>query len=119
MDDTITIIEGPPPVFEPVQDGWALGLSEGRDLAVTVMTRLRTFNGPALVERCYRQWRNRETIQLHYRTDLGLEQKTPIVAARSVDTHDGQVLLLWLNFDRDEVELEVDGDDKDHDEFDE
>ena len=29
MDDKITIIEGPPPVFEPVQDGWALGLGEG------------------------------------------------------------------------------------------
>jgi hypothetical protein len=119
MDDKITIIEGPPPVFEPVQDGWALGLSEGRDLAVTVMTRLRTFNGPALVERCYRQWRDRQSILLHYRNDVGLEQTTPIVAARSVDTDDGQVLLLWLNFDRDEVEMEFDSDDSDQDERDE
>jgi hypothetical protein len=122
MDDKITIIEGPPPVFEPVQDGWALGLSEGRDLAVTVMTRLRTFNGPALVERCYRQWRDRQPVYLHYRNETGLEQTTPIVAARSVATDDGQVLMLWLNFDRDEVELEFDSDDKDHkdrDDFDE
>jgi hypothetical protein len=119
MDDKITIIEGPPPVFEPVQDGWALGLSEGRDLAVTVMTRLRTFNGPALVERCYRQWHARQPIHLHYRNDMGLEQTTPIVAARSVDTDEGQVLLLWLNFDRDEVELEFGSDDADQDERDE
>jgi hypothetical protein len=122
MDDKITIIEGPPPVFEPVQDGWALGLSEGRDLAVTVMTRLRTFNGPALVERCYRQWRDQQPIYLHYRNETGLEQTTPIVAARSVATDDGQVLMLWLNFDRDEVEVEFDSDDKDHkdrDDFDE
>jgi hypothetical protein len=119
MDDKITIIEGPPPVFEPVQDGWALGLSEGRDLAVTVMTRLRTFNGPALVERCYRQWRGLQPIYLHYRNNMGLEQTAPIVAARAVHTDDGQVLLLWLNFDRDEVELEFDSDDKDQDASDE
>ena len=27
METKITIIEGPPPVFEPVQDGWALSLT--------------------------------------------------------------------------------------------
>ncbi len=61
MDDKITIIEGPPPVFEPVQDGWAIGLSEGPRLPLTVLTRLRTFNGPALVERCYRRWKSKRT----------------------------------------------------------
>jgi len=53
MDDKITIIEGPPPVFEPIQNGWALGLGEGPRLPLTLLTRLRTFDGPALVERCY------------------------------------------------------------------
>src|SRR5512143_304243 len=115
MDEKITIIEGPPPVFEPVQDGWALGLNESPALSVTLMTRLRTFNGPALVERCYRQWRARQSINLHYRNDIGLEQQAPIVAVRSVDTDDGQVLLLWVNFDRDQVELQFDNDDKDQD----
>jgi hypothetical protein len=118
MDDRITIIEGPTPVFEPVQDGWALGLNEGPGLSITVLTRLRTFNGPALVERCYRQWRNKQTINLHYRNDIGLEEQTPIVAARSVETDDGQVLLLWLNFDRDKVEFEYENDDSDSDEDD-
>ena len=115
MDDNkITIIEGPPPVFEPVMDGWALGLNEGPHFTVTVMTRLRTFNGPALVERCYRAWNNKEPIQLHYRNDMGLEEKAPILAARAVDTQDGHVLLLWLYFDRERVELEMDtGDDED------
>jgi hypothetical protein len=35
MDDKITIIEGPPPVFEPAQDGWARNwqrLPEAADL---------------------------------------------------------------------------------------
>lgn len=113
MDDKITIIEGPPPVFEPVQDGWALGLNEGPQLTVNVMTRLRTFNGPALVERCYRAWHNKLPIHLHYRNELGLEQQAPILAARSLDIEDGNVLLLWIYLDRDEVEFEIDsGDDE-------
>ena len=59
MDEKITIIEGPPPVFEAVNDGWALGLNEGSHLSVPALTRLRTFNGPALVERCYRAWNSK------------------------------------------------------------
>ena len=56
MDEKITIIEGPPPVFEAVNDGWALGLNESSRLSVPALTRLRTFNGPALVERCYQEF---------------------------------------------------------------
>jgi hypothetical protein len=113
MDDKITIIEGPPPVFEPVQDAWALGLSEGPHLPLTVMTRLRTFNGPALVERCFRRWKDRESIMLHYRNDLGLEEKAPIIAARSLDTNDGHVLMLWISLDPQNVEIEYDSDEED------
>ena len=94
MEDKVTIIEGPTPVFEPVQDGWALGLNETNNYSLTALTRLRTFNGPALVERCYAQWRNKEAITLHYKDELGLEATAPILAARSVETDDGQVLLL-------------------------
>ena len=113
MDDKITIIEGPPPVFEHVQDSWALSLGEGPFLPPTLMPRLRTFNGPALVERCYRCWNAKETIHLHYRNDLGLEEKAPIVAARSVETDDGAVLLLWVQLDPNKVRLELDpGDDE-------
>lgn len=113
MDDRITIIEGPPPVFEPIQDGWALGLGESPDLHVTAITRLRTFNGPALVERCYRAWRNRAPINLHYRDELGLEQHAPILAARAIDSTDGQMLLLWIYLSRDQVEFEIEDDDDD------
>jgi len=113
MDDKITIIEGPPPVFEPVQDGWALGLGEGPHLPLMVLTRLRTFNGPALVERCYQRWRTNESIHLHYRNDLGLEEHAPIVAARTVETDGGAVLLLWVQLDPQKVEIELDsGDDE-------
>jgi hypothetical protein len=113
MDDRITIIEGPPPVFELSQDGWALGLNEGPNVSVPALTRLRTFNGPALVERCYRAWHSQKPIQLHYRNDMGLEQTAPILAARNVETEQGHVLLLWVYLDQDQVEYEFDSDEDD------
>ncbi len=108
MDDKITIIEGPTPVFEHVNDGWAMSLNESPNLTIPALTRLRTFNGPALVERCYNAWRNRSSIRLHYRNESGLEQTAPILAARNVDTPEGHVLLLWVCLDGDAVEYEID-----------
>lgn len=104
MDDRITIIEGPPPVFEHVDDGWALGLNEGPGYFGLALTRLRTYNGPALVERCHRAWSKKEPIFLHYRNTLGLEEKVPILAARSTELEDGQVLLLWIRKANGEIE---------------
>ena len=110
-DEKITIIEGPPPTFEAINDGWALGLNEGPYLAEVALTRLRTFNGPLLVERCYRAWHKNQTIQLEYRASDGLEETAPIVAARTLETDDGQVLLLWVRLPGSEVELELGYDD--------
>lgn len=107
MDDKITIIEGPPPTFETVNDGWVTGLLESPYLADIAITRLRTFNGPALVERCHRAWRNQNNIYLEYLTSDGLEQQAPIIAARTVDIEEGQLLLLWIRLANDEVELEL------------
>ncbi len=112
MDDKITIIEGPPPVFEQVNDGWAMGLNESPNVLVPALTRLRTFNGNALVERCHRAWNHKEIIHLHYRNEMGLEQSAPILAARNVETPEGNVLLLWVYLDKEHVEYEFDeGDD--------
>ncbi|MBN2549786.1 MAG: hypothetical protein JXB15_11545 [Anaerolineales bacterium] len=110
MDEKITIIEGPPPSFETVGDGWALGLNEGGSLAEVALTRLRTFNGPALVERCHRAWSSQGAIHLEYRGSDGLESQAPIIAARTVDMEDGQLLLLWVRLDIDEVELQAEDD---------
>jgi len=111
MDDKITIIEGPPPTFELVTEGWVLGLGEGPTLSNMVLTRLRTFNGASLVERCHKAWRNQHPIYLEYRTSEGLEHQAPIIAARHVEVADGQLLLLWLRMADDEVELELDYED--------
>ncbi len=111
MEDKITIIEGPPPTFEAVSEGWVLGLYEGPNLGNVVVTRLRTFNGPALVERCHRAWHNRQSIHLEYRTPEGLEQEAPIVAAHYREVDEGHVLELWLRQTDDDVELQLGYDD--------
>lgn len=118
MEDKITIIEGPPPTFEIAPEGWVLGLNESPSLSDVVVTRLRTFNGPSLVERCHRAWRNNHSIQLEYRSDDGLLQQAPIVAARYVDVDDGQLLVLWLRLVDEAIELEIDYDDDFGDETD-
>jgi hypothetical protein len=106
-EDKITIIEGPPPTFEPVNEGWVLGLNEGPTLGEIAVTRLRTFNGPALVERCHRAWRNRHPMYLEYRESDGLETYAPILAARYIETVDGHVLVLWVRLKDLEVEIEL------------
>ena len=111
MEDKITIIEGPPPTFEAVTEGWILGLSESPLLSDIALTRLRTYNGSALVERCYRAWKQNKTIHLEFKDQDGLAYEAPIMAARHIEVDDGQMLLLWVRLDKEEVELEIDIDD--------
>jgi len=115
MEEKITIIEGPPPTFEVVEESWALGLNESPYLADIATTRLRTFNGPALVERCHRAWRKQQSIHLEYREIDGLEQRAPIVAARYVETEEGDMLILWVRIANEEAEIELDYEDDDED----
>jgi hypothetical protein len=118
MEDKITIIEGPPPVFEHVNDGWAMGLNESPSLFVPALTRLRTFNGAALVQRCYNAWHHQTTMHLHYRNEAGLEETAPIFAARNIETPEGHVLMLWVYLDGNGVEYEMDqGDDDQKDDY--
>jgi hypothetical protein len=93
MDDKITIIEGPPPTFAPVHDGWLLGLHEGTQVGNIVVTQLR-----------YRAWSNRLSIHLVFRSPDGLERHAPIVAARNVELTEGNLLLLWVHLTREEQE---------------
>ena len=82
------------------------------------VTQLRTFNGPALVERCYRAWQNKKNINLEYRTSDGFQAEVPIVAARNIITEEGDMLMLWLRFSDDAIELEIGYDDDFSDEED-
>lgn len=113
MENKITIIEGPPPTFEPSGDAWASGVAESPNFGSVVLTRLRTFNGPALVERCHRAWRNMQPIHLEFRSNEGLIEYRPIVAARYIDTEEGHILLLWVRLSENDVQLEIEYDDDD------
>ncbi|MFP3853526.1 MAG: hypothetical protein ACLFWD_04430 [Anaerolineales bacterium] len=116
----ITIIEGPPPTFEYAHENWLFGLTEGPSPYRIARCQLRTFNGPALVERCYRAWRDNEIIELEFRSEDGLKQKAPIVAARWMEMDQGDVLMLWVRLEDSEVEIELDFefDDDEDDDFD-
>src|SRR3972149_3923636 len=98
MDETekITISEGPPPTFEAVTEAWPLAIVEGPDPSVVAVCRMRTFNGPALVERCARAWRDGLPIHLEFRDLTGLTHQTQIIAARWTTTEEGEVLILWV-----------------------
>ena len=122
MDDKITIIEGPPPTFEAVADIWAQGISDGPIFSGVVATRLRTFDGLALVERCQNAWRNLQPIHLEYKNMEGLKEEAPIVAARNLETDEGDVLILWVRVPEEDLEVEIaydeDNDEEDSDEED-
>ncbi len=113
MEDKITIIEGPTPTFEIMPDIWVHGLVEGSLQADVVATRLRTFDGYGLVERCQRAWRKRQNIFLEYKTPEGFPDEVPIVAARNLTTDEGDVLLLWVRFPDDSIEVGIEYDDDD------
>jgi hypothetical protein len=110
-EEKITIIEGPTPTFEQIPELWVHSLSDGPMQSEMVMTRLRSFNGQSLVDRCSRAWRNLRSIQLEYRTQDGLNAEAPIIAARNVETDEGDMLMLWLRMPDDSVELEIGYDD--------
>jgi len=112
--EKITIIEGPPPVFESSIEPWVHAIGEGPILKRAARCLLRTFNGPALIERCHIAWSEGRETMLEYRAMDGLLQEAVIVAARADKVPDGDVLLLWVKLDE-EVELAVDEGDADSD----
>jgi hypothetical protein len=106
IDDKITIVEGPPPTFEAVGETWALALNESPTLSKLAVTRLRTFNGNSLIERCQRAWSHQHPMRLEYRQSDGLVNEVPVIAARNLETPEGNVLLLWVRL-LEQAELEL------------
>ena len=111
MEEKITIIEGPTPTFEIADDGWSNGILEGSGLYNVAVTHLRTFNGGALLERCYRAWKQKESIQLEYRAEDGEKKEAAIVAARIGEMDAGEMLILWVRLPDEDIELALDLDD--------
>ncbi|MCW5875293.1 MAG: hypothetical protein KIS85_00295 [Anaerolineales bacterium] len=117
MQEKITIIEGPSPTFEIVDEGWSTGVLEGPTLYGVALTHLRTFNGRELVERCHRAWSKQESIQLEYRDEEGMAKEAPIVAARAAETDEGEMLMLWVRLPDEEIELAIGYEDDDMDDI--
>ena len=107
MENKITIIEGPTPEFEEIHDSWLMGQNESPQPYRLAMTQLRTFNGASLVERCHRAWAANNTMYLEYRDVMGLEKNASIIAARSVETEDGDMLLLWIRRSQSDIDEEA------------
>ncbi len=97
--EKITIVEGPPPVFEPAGDQWVAALSEGPALRQTARCILRTFDGQSLVERCQNAWRENRAVFLDYREPDGLRKEALILAARRDEITEGQLLQLWIQLE--------------------
>ena len=119
MDNKITIIEGPTPTFEAVSANWADSICETPEPGCIMMTNLRTMNGKGLLERCHHTWSQCDTMYLHYRNTIGLEERIPIIAAETMDTQDGQKLILWVVMppaNRGHVYIQPDDDFDDEDE---
>jgi hypothetical protein len=95
--EKITIVEGPTPDFEKPYETWLPALAEGPVLPQLAMCRLRTFNGPALVERCWKAWNKEQPIYLEFRAADGLTKYAQILAARSTQVEEGQMLMLYVN----------------------
>ena len=94
--EKITIIEGPTPTFELTPETWLPALAEGPRLPRVAVTRLRTFNGPSMVERCWKAWNEGRPVRLEYRGEDSGTEYADILAARYAELDEGHVLLLYV-----------------------
>jgi hypothetical protein len=97
--EKITIVEGPPPTFEPAGDPWIHALNEGPVLKQTARCLLRTMNGPSLIQRCQKAWGENRDVFLEYRESDGYRKEALILAARKDEIDEGQLLQLWIQLD--------------------
>lgn len=91
----ITIIEGPPPTFQPAQGVWPDSLLEGRTAHEIATCQTRAFRGMALVERCRRAWQSNRPVLLDFPDEIGLRRRLEIVAVRCEELPEGNLLHIW------------------------
>lgn len=94
--ETITIVEGPPPEFQPVPDLWPLSVYEDREPYQSAVCQMRTFNGPKMLERCQRAWSEDRPVKLDFPDGAGMRKQLSVVAARWTEVEEGHVLHLWI-----------------------
>jgi hypothetical protein len=94
--ETITIVEGPPPEFQPVPDLWPLSIYEDREPYQSAVCQMRTFSGPKLAKRCQDAWREGRSARLDFPTGEGVRGELDIVAVRWEKVEEGHKLYLWV-----------------------
>jgi hypothetical protein len=94
--ELITIVEGPSPAFHPAPEDWVFGLVEGPRAGVPSRSRMRTFSGPKMVERCRRAWGAGRPVVLDFPDGIGLRKQVEVIAARWEELPEGHVLDLWV-----------------------
>lgn len=92
----ITIVEGPPPDFRDVVNGWPLSVLESLSNDDVAMCEMRTFNGPKLVDRCQTAWREGRPARLDFPTGDGARGELDILAVRWEAVEEGHKLYLWV-----------------------
>ena len=97
----ITIVEGPPPEFQPVPDGWSQEVIEGLDWKPVALVEMRAFDGPKLVKRCTDAWAEGRPARLDCPLDDGQRAELDIIAVRWKAVPEGHKLYLWVRLEAD------------------
>ncbi len=94
--ELITIVEGPPPEFQPPRETWAFSVHERPQPSTLAYCRMRTFNGPKMLERCQNAWKEDRSVKLDFPDQMGMRQQAEIIAARWNEADEGHLLHLWV-----------------------
>ncbi len=94
--EMITVVEGPTPEFHPAPEVWALALCDSPHGSMPVRSRMRTFDGPKMINRCTRAWAEGRPVLLDFPDHVGLRRQAQVIAARWEEVEEGHVLHLWV-----------------------
>jgi hypothetical protein len=97
----ITIVEGPPPEFQPAPDTLSSHIIEGQAWKDVALVEMRTFDGPKLVKRCTDAWDEGRPARLDFPLGDGSRAESDIVAVRWKAVPEGHKLYLWVRLESD------------------
>ncbi len=115
--ELISIIEGPPPNFQFVDEQWTQSLQESTTPYEMARCDTRTFNGPKMLARCRRAWDEKRPVMLEFRDLDGLKHRVEVCGVRYEKLDDGTLLQLWVRLPVEMQLIEIEqGDDDSPDE---
>jgi hypothetical protein len=97
----ITIVEGPPPEFQPAADDWSATVIEGPDWKEIAVAEMRTFDGPKLIKRCTDAWDQARPARLDFPLGDGNRAEVDIIGVRWEEVDEGHKLYLWVRLEED------------------